>query len=127
MKHRIKDLRDKAKKSVNLEVLSIDSILNFNIPLPPISVQLETLAIFDEIDNTRKNLEGIILKAEQRAKYILDGYISSKPSSEPAQEIPVPVNEVIETPVAPVAPIAPVEPPKPKKTILKLKKKEPVA
>ena len=100
------------------------------IPIPPLPIQQESLAILNEMEAELKIMEQMAAKAEQRAKYILDGYLSSKPSSEPVQEIPVPVNEVIETPVAPVAPvapIAPVEPPKPKKTILKLKKKEPVA
>ena len=49
MKYKIKDLRDKAKKSVNLEVLSLDSILGFNIVLPPLPIQQEIVQALDLI------------------------------------------------------------------------------
>jgi len=52
MKYRIKDLRDMAKKSVNLEVLSLNSILEFNIPLPPLPIQEEIVESLDLIYNT---------------------------------------------------------------------------
>jgi restriction endonuclease S subunit len=49
MKNNICKLRDKAKKSVNLEVLSIDAILGFDIILPPIETQQEIVATLDRI------------------------------------------------------------------------------
>jgi restriction endonuclease S subunit len=49
MKNNICKLRDKAKKSVNLEVLSIDAILGFEIILPPIETQQEIVATIDRI------------------------------------------------------------------------------
>jgi restriction endonuclease S subunit len=49
MKNNICKLRDKAKKSVNLEVLSIDAILGFEIILPPIETQQEIVATLDRI------------------------------------------------------------------------------
>lgn len=51
MKYKIKDLRDKAKKSVNLEVLSLDSILGFDILLPPLHIQEEIVQALDLIYN----------------------------------------------------------------------------
>ena len=81
--------------------------------IPPLAVQQEVLAILNDMEVELKTMEQMAAKAEQRAKYILDGYLSNQPSSEPVHEIPVPVNEVIETPVAPV---------KPKRTIIKIKK-----
>lgn len=95
-------------------------LLEIPIVIPPLPVQQEVLVILNEMEAELKTMGQMAAKAEQRAKYILDGYLSNKPSSEPAQEIPVPVNEVIETPVAPV------DAPKKKKTIIRLKKTEPV-
>lgn len=114
----IKSIRGLSKRSVNLEHISKESIMNFEIPIPPLPIQQQTRAILNEMDIELKALEQMVAKAEQRAKFILDGYLSSEPTSElaPAQEIPpLPVNEVIETPVGPA------EPPKLKK-IIKLKK-----
>lgn len=51
MKYKIKDLRDKAKKSVNLEVLSLDSILGFHILLPPLDIQQEIVQALDLMYN----------------------------------------------------------------------------
>ena len=101
------------------------------MPIPPLAVQQEVLAMLNEMEAELKTMEQMAAKAEQRAKYILDGYLSSKPSSEPApvQEVPehieeaqVPVNEIVNISVSPVAPV---DPPKPKKTVLKLKKQSP--
>ncbi|NDB84697.1 MAG: hypothetical protein EB127_18630 [Alphaproteobacteria bacterium] len=70
-----------------------------------------------------KTLEQMAAKAEQRARYILDGYLSSqKVEPEVVQQVVVepviPVNEIIRGD----APSAPADPPKPKKIILKSKK-----
>jgi restriction endonuclease S subunit len=49
MKCNIKELRDKAKKSINLEVLSIGDIMDFPIHLPPLPIQQEIVATLDRI------------------------------------------------------------------------------
>lgn len=106
-------------------------LLEIPIVIPPLAIQQEVLAILNEMEAELKTMEQMAAKAEQRAKYILDGYLSNKPSSEPApmqevsepiEEAQVPVNEIVNISVAPVAPM---DPPKPKKTVLKLKKQSP--
>ena len=46
---KIKELRDLSKKSINLEHLSIHSIMDFPIPLPPLAIQAEIVATLDRI------------------------------------------------------------------------------
>jgi hypothetical protein len=80
------------------------------------------------MESELKTMEQMAAKAEQRAKYILDGYLSTQSTVEPevVQEVvePItPVNEIVE---ATVVPVAPVTPPKPKKTVIRLKKTDPV-
>ena len=63
MKYKIRDLRDKAKKSVNLEVLSIDSITNFKILLPPLPIQEKIVEdldlIYQNADFAKKSAESV--------------------------------------------------------------------
>jgi len=118
-----KAIRDMAKYSINLGSISKESIMNFQIPCPPIAIQQEILAILNEMESELKAMEQMAAKAEQRAKYILDGYLCSKPNSTPVltanpnnqQDASVntliPVNEIVET----------TEPAKAKR-ILKIKK-----
>ena len=47
------------------------------IPCPPLAVQQEVLAILNEMEAELKVMEQMAEKAEQRAKYILDGYLTS--------------------------------------------------
>lgn len=88
------------------------------MPIPPLAVQQETLAILNEMESELKVMEQMASKAEQRAKFILDGYLSIQTTvePEPVQEVvlePQPTNEVV-----PVTE----ECSKPKKKMFKLKK-----
>ena len=99
-------------------------LLEIPILTPPLPIQQEVLTILNEMESELKTMEQMAAKAEQRAKFVLDGYLSSqKVEPEVVHEAPVepvvPVNEIIE------APVAPADPPKPKKTVLKLKKVAP--
>lgn len=46
---KIKELRNLSKKSINLEHLSIHSIMDFSISLPPLAIQAEIVATLDRI------------------------------------------------------------------------------
>jgi type I restriction-modification system DNA methylase subunit len=72
-----KNIRDMAKYSINLGSISKDSIMGFEIPCPPLPIQEEVLAILNEMEAQLKVMEQMAEKAEQRAKYILDGYLTS--------------------------------------------------
>ena len=61
------------------------------IPIPPLAVQEEVLAILNEMEAELKVMEQMAAKAEQRAKYILDGYLTSQPTAEPSEEVLEPV------------------------------------
>jgi len=100
----------------------------FLVELPPLPIQQEVLTILNEMESELKTMEQMAAKAEQRAKFVLDGYLSSqKVEPEIVHEVAVdpvtPVNEVVEATVVPVAPITP---PKAKRTIIRLKKTDPV-
>jgi restriction endonuclease S subunit len=114
-----KTIRDMAKYSINLGSISKESIMNFQIPCPPLPIQQEILAILNEMESELKTMEQMAAKAEQRAKYILDGYLcSQKVKPEVVHEVvePVtPVNEVVEISA---------EPPKQERRVLKSKKPE---
>lgn len=95
-------------------------------PCPPLAIQQEVLAILNEMEAELKVMEQMAAKAEQRAKYILDGYLSSKPTAEPIEEVvepvAVPQNTLVSSTPEPVVPAEPTEPPKPAKKVFKLKK-----
>jgi type I restriction enzyme S subunit len=56
-------------KGIRREILT-----NYEIPLPPLPIQHEVLAILNEMEAELTTLEQMAAKAEQRAKFILDGY-----------------------------------------------------
>ena len=124
----IKSIRGLSKRSVNLEHISKDSIMNFEIPIPPLPIQEEVLTILNEMEAEMKVLEQMAAKAEQRAKYILDGYLTSQRQStaEPIEElvepVAVPQNTLVSSTPEPAVPAEPTEPPKPAKKVIKLKK-----
>ena len=103
--------------------ISGKNIADVLLAIPPIAIQQEILAILNEMESELKAMEQMAAKAEQRAKYILDGYLCSKPNSTPVltanpnnqQDASVntliPVNKIVET----------TEPAKAKR-ILKIKK-----
>jgi type I restriction enzyme S subunit len=53
-----------------------DDIAMYDIPLPPLETQQQILTILNEMDDERKSLEQIASKAEERAKFVLDGYLN---------------------------------------------------
>ena len=104
---------------------------SLQIPLPPLSIQQEVIAILNEMEADVKVMEQMAANAEQRAKYILDGYLTSQSQStaEPIEEVvepvAVPQNTLVSStpePVVPAEPTEPTEPPKPAKKVFKLKK-----
>jgi type I restriction-modification system DNA methylase subunit/restriction endonuclease S subunit len=59
-------------KGIRREILT-----NYEITVPTLPIQQEVLAILNEMEAELKVMEQMTTKAEQRAKYILDGYLSS--------------------------------------------------
>jgi restriction endonuclease S subunit/predicted RNA methylase len=53
-----------------------ECLTNYEIPLPPLPIQHEVLAILNEMEAELATLEQMAVKAEQRAKFILDGYLT---------------------------------------------------
>ena len=58
----------------------------FMIYIPPLPIQHEVLAILNEMEAELQTLEQMAAKAEQRAKFILDGYLTPAPQAEPVAE-----------------------------------------
>lgn len=57
--------------------VSTKKIEELDIPIPPLPIQQEVLAILNEMEAEMKTFEQMAEKSEQRAKYILDGYLAS--------------------------------------------------
>jgi hypothetical protein len=98
--------------------IEMERFYNLSYAVPPLPIQQEVLAILNEMESELKVMEQMAAKAEQRAKYILDGYLSTQTTvqPEPVEEIavdPQPTNEVVPTSQ---------ESPKPKKKVFKVKK-----
>ena len=70
----------------NQKKISQDYISSVQIPLPPLPIQHEVLAILNEMEAELQTLEQMAAKAEQRAKFILDGYLTPAPQAEPVAE-----------------------------------------
>jgi restriction endonuclease S subunit len=89
---------------------------------PPLPIQKEVLIVLNEMEAELKVMEQMAAKAEQRAKYILDGYLTSQPIAEPVEELLEPVaapeNTLVATSVSEPDTTSPVR----VKKILKLKK-----
>ena len=108
--------------------VSCKNINEMEIPVPPLAVQQEVLAILNEMEAELNVMEQIAAKAEQRAKYILDGYLTSRSqlTAEPIEElvepVAVPQNTLVSSTPEPAVPAEPTEPPKPAKKVFKLKK-----
>lgn len=47
------------------------------IPIPPLETQQQILTILNEMEGERKSLEQMASKAEERAKFVLDGYLNN--------------------------------------------------
>jgi restriction endonuclease S subunit len=103
--------------------LNQKEFVQMTLYIPPLPIQQEILAILNEMESELKAMEQMAARAEQRAKYILDGYLCSNADSSPvltanpndSQDVsvntPIPVNEIINTSDTPKA-----------KRILKIKK-----
>lgn len=61
-----------AQMAINMSALN-----NLSIAIPPLPIQQEVLAILNEMESELKVMEQMAEKAEQRAKYILEGYLTS--------------------------------------------------
>ena len=59
--------------------VSTKKIEELKIPLPPLPIQHEVLAILNEMEAELQMLQQMAVKAEQRAKFILDGYLTPAP------------------------------------------------
>lgn len=46
------------------------------IPIPPLETQQQILTILNELEGERKSLEQMASKAEERSKFVLDGYLN---------------------------------------------------
>ena len=110
--------------------IEMDRFYMLEYSCPPLPIQQETLTILNEMDAEFKVMEQMAAKAEQRAKYILDGYLTSQPTAEPSEEVLEPV-EPLEPVSAPentlvassVSEPTPITPPTTVKKIMKLKKR----
>jgi restriction endonuclease S subunit len=56
--------------------IEMDRFYTLDYPCPPLSIQHEVLAILNEMEAELATLEQMAAKAEQRAKFILDGYLT---------------------------------------------------
>ena len=58
------------------KTMNIERFLDLLITVPPIEFQHKVLAILNEMEAEVATLEQMAAKAEQRAKFILDGYLT---------------------------------------------------
>jgi type I restriction enzyme S subunit len=63
--------------------VSCKAINEFDIPLPPLPIQQEILAMLEEMEAERKAMEQMAAKAEERAKFILDNYLTPVQAANP--------------------------------------------
>jgi len=82
-----------------------DDIINLEIPIPSLPIQIEILAILNEMEAELKTLEQMATKAEERARFILDGYLST-----PATEVETEEEEIKPTSLSNVLTHEPTEP-----------------
>jgi len=66
-----------------------DILSEYQIPSPPLPIQHEVLAILNEMEVELRTLEQMATKAEQRAKFILDGYLTPAPVAQPEPVVAV--------------------------------------
>ena len=65
--------------STAIPMISKTNYYTIEIPFPPLPIQHEVLAILNEMEAELQTLEQMAAKAEQRAKFILDGYLTPAP------------------------------------------------
>lgn len=81
-----KELRDKAKYSINLGSISIKDIYNFPIIIPPIPFQEALISRLDALQSQLTSLETLQKQSEDNARFILESYLGT--SSTQMKEIP---------------------------------------
>ena len=84
-----------------------DRLSMIKIPIPPLPIQTETLAILNEIKAELKVLEQMAAKAEERAQFILDGYLFTPVEEETTAAI------LTHAPAAPISNVLTHEPAEP--------------
>jgi type I restriction enzyme, S subunit len=67
--------------------LNYHTFIQFTIFCPPLPIQHEVLAILNEMEAELQTLEQMAAKAEQRAKFILDGYLTPAPQAVEAEPV----------------------------------------
>jgi restriction endonuclease S subunit len=100
--------------------IEMDRFYMLEYPCPPLPIQQEVLAILNEMEAELKTMEQMAAKAEQRAKYILDGYLSTQTTVEPERVQEIAVESQATNEVVPMSQ----EAPKPKKKVFKVKKSD---
>lgn len=63
----VKALRDKARRSINLEHLTVSDIMSFPIPLPPLPIQQIIVATLDRIDASGPTTLADLIKLTNKA------------------------------------------------------------
>ena len=109
--------------------IEMERFYNLSYSIPPLPIQEKVLAKLNEMEAELKVMEQMAANAEQRAKYILDGYLFSQPVADTVQEVlepdVAPQNTLVSVSESEPAE-APTPPPKPAKKVIKLKKSPPV-
>jgi restriction endonuclease S subunit len=66
--------------------IEMERFYQLEYPIPPLPIQAETLAIMNEMEAELKMLEQMAAKAEARARFILDGYLSTSATEDAEEE-----------------------------------------
>lgn len=74
-----KELRDKAKYSINLGSISIKDIYDFPIIVPPLEFQTAVVTRLDALQSQLTALESLQRQSEDNARFILESYLPTAP------------------------------------------------
>jgi len=76
LNHMKEIIQNMCEKGSCNKTMNIERFLDLLITVPPIEFQHKVLAILNEMEAEVATLEQMAAKAEQRAKFILDGYLT---------------------------------------------------
>jgi len=79
MRAKIEKLRSTARRSINLEHISINDLMSFKINLPPLEMQKQVIKMTNNLDNVITCLSKVQEETGMRAKLILDSYLHARP------------------------------------------------